>query len=103
MRAPLSEKTNAESKKMDLQKKEISDKHEVLNYLKDKSNTTKDYNLKYDLTKCIEIIEGKENQEFSELKDALEDVMVENEKLFKERAELIYENDLLKGKLNFKN
>ncbi|KAI5173310.1 hypothetical protein PAEPH01_1890, partial [Pancytospora epiphaga] len=67
-------------------------------YLKDITNKTHDYNLKYDLTKCIEILEGKENQETVELKGALEEAILEKEVLMREKCELTLELDLLKSR-----
>lgn len=98
MRKPLSEITNAECMKIG-NKKKTTERDEVLGYLEDVSNRTEDYNLKYDLSKCIETLKGKENQDFRDLKESLEDLMVENEQLFREKAELVYENDLLKNEL----
>lgn len=78
--------------------KPMAEKDMVLKYLQDVTNKTSDLNLKYDLNKCVEILEGKENQEFTELKDALEEVIMENELLFKEKCELAIELDFLKSK-----
>lgn len=82
-----------------MKKKEYTpDKQNVLDYIKEVEKKTKDFNLKYDLVKCIEILEGKENQEFIDLKAALEDILLEKEELFKEKCELAVELDYLKSK-----
>ncbi|KAF7683926.1 hypothetical protein TCON_0875 [Astathelohania contejeani] len=97
---PLKEKTNLQSGKQVKNKQQTkSEKDTVLEYLKNFSEQTKDYSLRYDLTKCIEIIEGKENQEYKDLKMALEEVLEENEELFNEKAKLLLENEYLKSKL----
>ncbi|KAM0685888.1 hypothetical protein COBT_002898 [Conglomerata obtusa] len=95
-RSALTDKTNYPT----MQKKinTCTDKSKVLDFLTDVSNSTKDYSLKYNLKKCIEIVEGKENVEVVELKDALEDVLVENEALNEERNSLIVENEFLRKK-----
>lgn len=75
----------------------MGEKEMIVTYLKDATNKTRDFNLKYDIKKCIEILEGKENQEFTELKDALEEVLLEKELLFKEKCELAVELDHIKS------
>ena len=75
----------------------LGEKESVVEYLRETSNRTKDFNLKYDLTKCIEVLEGKENQEFTDLKEALEEILLEKELLFKEKCELAVELDYLKS------
>lgn len=79
-------------------KKKKNDKESVLNFIKDVYNTTTDYNLKYDLSKCIEIIEGKENQEIKDLKEALEEVIQENNELIEEKTKLYLELEDAKNK-----
>ena len=59
---------------------------------------TKDFNLRYDLLKCIEILEGKENQEYIDLKTALDEILEEKEKLFRDKCELSVELDYYKSK-----
>lgn len=76
----------------------ISEKEIVVTYLRDVTNKTRDINLKYDITKCIELLEGKENQETADLKDALEEVLLEKEELFREKCELAVELDLLRSR-----
>lgn len=98
MQRALKDKTN---KKADLPMKRkvaMSDKEIVVTYLRDVTNKTKDHNLRYDISKCIEILEGKENQETLELKDVLEEVLLEKETLFREKCELAVELDLLRSR-----
>ena len=70
----------------------------VIHFLKEREQSTKDFNLKYDLVKCIEILEGKENQEYVDLKAVLDEVLMENEVLFREKCELAVEVDYFKSK-----
>ncbi|EPR79831.1 hypothetical protein SLOPH_2387 [Spraguea lophii 42_110] len=83
--------------------KTLTDKEKVVRYLGEISNITKDYSLKYDLNKCIELIEGKENQEYIELKGALEEALEESETIRKDNYDLIAENEYLKERLNENN
>lgn len=76
----------------------LSDKEDVVGYLMSMSNATKDLDLKYDLSKCIEILEGKENQEYIDLRGALEEALFEKEKLFVEKCELTVELDHLRSR-----
>ncbi|WUR03968.1 uncharacterized protein VNE69_07037 [Vairimorpha necatrix] len=85
----LQDTTNVKKGKIIKSKK--SEKDSVLEYLKGVYDSTIDYNLKYDLSKCIEIIEGKENQEMTDLKDALRDLVKENEELIEEKTQLYLE------------
>lgn len=97
MRIPLSEKNQTSNQApMQKQQKPHTDKQRVLSFLSDVTNTTRDYSLKYDLTKCVEIIEGKENIEYVELKEALKEALEENEKLEEEKIKLMCENGYLK-------
>ncbi|ELA42073.1 uncharacterized protein VICG_00922 [Vittaforma corneae ATCC 50505] len=98
MQSALKDKTNEKSKGVMKKKDIVSDKDNVLNFIKEVESSTKDFNLKYDLTKCIEILEGKENQEFTDLRMALEEVLLEKEQLFREKCELAVELDYLKSK-----
>lgn len=100
MRRPLFDTTNIRSpEKREMKEKDTSDKEKVANYLQDMSNKTKDHSLKYDIQKCLEIIEGKENQEFLELKEEFIKVYEEKETLFSEKCNLAIENEYLKSKL----
>jgi uncharacterized protein YqgV (UPF0045/DUF77 family) len=97
MHIALKDKTNQKNKEMRKASNE-TEKESVLSYIKKVENNTKDFNLKYDLTKCIEILEGKENQEFADMREALEEVLLEKEQLFKEKCELAVELDYIKSK-----
>ncbi|CAD26428.2 hypothetical protein [Encephalitozoon cuniculi GB-M1] len=96
MRLILNETTNT-TKGPELKSKEIGDKERVLHFLKDTYTKTRDHSLKYDLKKCMEIIEGKENQEVADLKSALEEALVENETLFAEKCELAVTLECMKA------
>lgn len=97
MRPVLNETTNA-TKRSDSKGKEIeSDKGRVLCFLKNAYTKTRDHSLKYDLKKCLEIIEGKENQEITDLRNALEEALVENETLFAEKCELAVTLECMKA------
>lgn len=98
MQSALKDKTNEKSGSVMKKKGSVSDKENVLNFIKEVEGSTKDFNLKYDLTKCVEILEGKENQEFTDLRTALEEVLLEKEQLFREKCELAVELDYLKSK-----
>jgi len=76
----------------------VGEKEAVITYLRGAAGKTGDQNLRYDISKCIEILEGKENQEALDLKDVLEEVLLEREVLFREKCELVIELDLLKPK-----
>ncbi|EJW02148.1 hypothetical protein EDEG_03416 [Edhazardia aedis USNM 41457] len=99
MRQILSEKTNTTEKQIKKGQAK-SDKETVLTFLNEIKASTKDYSLAYDLSKCIEIVCGKENEEVVDLKSALEDVLIENEMLIEQRNQLIAENDYLKGQFD---
>ncbi|ADM12054.1 uncharacterized protein Eint_081220 [Encephalitozoon intestinalis ATCC 50506] len=97
MRPVLNETTNA-TKRLETKSKEgESDKGRVLHFLKGVYATTRDYSLKYDLKKCMEIIEGKENQEVIDLKNALSEALIENETLFAEKCELAVTLECMKA------
>lgn len=99
MQKALNDKTNERVRGMKKTTRQ-SDKEGVVMYLKEVTNRTTDNNLKYDLYKCVEILEGKENQEYIDLKEALEEILIEKELLFKEKCELAVELDYLKSKEN---
>ncbi|KAI5126379.1 hypothetical protein NEPAR04_0452 [Nematocida parisii] len=83
-RVPFEEKTNEERVEVSMGKKQTRDEREtVLDYLLMMKKQTLNYNLKYDLTLCMEILQGKENIEVKELKEAVIDLSEENEKLVK--------------------
>lgn len=63
----------------------------VVDFLKDVFETTEDTSLKYDISKCLEIIQGKENIEMTDLKDTLKMVLEDNERLEKKNIELLCE------------
>lgn len=98
MHSALKDKTNESSTGSMKSKETLSDKETVVRYLKNVSCTTKDLDLKYDLTKCVEILEGKENQEYIDLKGVLEEALFEKERLFVEKCELAVELDYLKSR-----
>jgi len=98
MPSALKDKTNKKEGETMSKRDVISDKEAVVNYVREMESSTKDFNLKYDLMKCMEILEGKENQEFTDLRMALEEVLVEKEELFREKCELAVELDYLKSK-----
>lgn len=100
MRKPLIEATNTKSSGTDkMNQKDVSDKEKVERYLHDMSNRTKDHSLRYDIQKCLEIIEGKENQEFLELKEEFIRIYEEKETLFSEKCDLVIENEYLKARI----
>ncbi|AFM98821.1 hypothetical protein EHEL_081210 [Encephalitozoon hellem ATCC 50504] len=97
MRPVLNETTNA-TKRLESKGKEAGgDKERVLCFLRDAYKKTRDHSLKYDLKKCLEIIEGKENQEVADLRNALEEALVENETLFAEKCELAVTLECMKA------
>lgn len=98
MPSALKDKTNESGTSTMKSKEGSSDKETVVGYLRSMSRTTKDLDLKYDLTKCVEILEGKENQEYIDLKGALEETLFEKERLFVEKCELAVELDYLKSR-----
>lgn len=100
MRLVLNETTNSGRAKDLKTKTALGDKDRVLLFLKDMAVKTKDHTLKYDLSKCIEIVEGKENQEVIDLKNALEEALVENEALFAEKCELAVTLECMKTEKN---
>lgn len=100
MHSALKDKTNEKIRDTVKRDRKATEKEGIVEYLKIASNKTRDYDLKYDLTKCIEILEGKENQEYKDLKEALEEVLLEKEMLFKEKCELAVELDMLKSSQN---
>lgn len=122
MRKPFQEKTVSNSAKMETNKKmniennmenykdkksnltkkakDQTDIDRVVNFLQDILVTTEDTNLKYDLSKCLEIIQGKENIEMTDLRDTLKLVLEENERLSKINIELLTETEYLNEKYN---
>lgn len=97
MRLALNETTNASKTRNAKEKARTSDKDRVLQFLRDVFAATKDHALRYDLGKCIEIVEGKENQEVADLKNALEEALIENETLFAEKCELAVEIESMRS------
>ena len=97
MHSALKDKTNSKIKMALKRTAPADDKTKVVSYLKEVTNHTKDFNLKYDLTKCVEILEGKENQDYKDLKEELEMTLMEKEVMFKEKCELAVELDFLKS------
>lgn len=103
MRRPLSESTNTKNSEMAKDKnKAMTDKECVTEFLTEVSNRTKDYSLKYDIGKCLEIIDGKENQEITELKEEFVKIYEEREALFLEKCDLKLENEYLRAKVDEK-
>ena len=76
----------------------MSEKECVVAYLRDATNRVSDCNLKYEIHQCIEILEGKENQSYKDLKEVVEELLVEKEILFREKCELAVELDHLKAR-----
>merc|ERR1711917_166799 len=87
----LKDKANSNNEADTEQKKKLTETEEISTYLTQKAALTDDVNLKYDITKCLEIIQGKENQEVLDMKQELLSLLEENEKLFKENCELVCE------------
>lgn len=101
MHPALRDKTNRKVASTPIKMKaSVNEKEAVVSYLREVTNRTKDYDLKYDVCKCIEILEGKENQEYQELKEILEEALAEKEQLFREKVELAVELDYLKGNID---
>lgn len=99
MHIALKDKTNKKTEEMGQKRTELqSERDAVLDFLKKTEESSKDFNLRYDLKKCVEVLEGKENQEYIDLKTALDEVLLEKELLFKEKCELAVEVDYLKAK-----
>lgn len=98
MHTALKDKTNKKTEEMARKSEIQSERDSVLEYLKKTEESSKDFNLRYDLKKCVEILEGKENQEYIDLKAALDEILLEKEMLFREKCELAVELDYLKAK-----
>ncbi|KRH91908.1 hypothetical protein M153_1922600078 [Pseudoloma neurophilia] len=79
--------------------KSQSDTALVIDFLQEMARKTTDSNLKYDLSKCLEIIQGKENLEMTDLKDTLKLVLEENERLEKKNIELMCDIQHLGGEI----
>ncbi len=85
----LKDKTNRNKNCPMKNKKEmLSDKERVVMYIEEFGNRTNDMDLKYDLFKCREILEGKEPQDVKDLKEMIEEILLEKEVLFREKCEL---------------
>lgn len=82
-----------------MQKKD-NERLTVIKYLKDTANMTSDKSLSYDLSRCVLLLNNEDLEDMKELKNALEEVCVENEVLENERNNLIMENEHLKQMLN---
>ncbi|EHY65960.1 hypothetical protein NERG_00656 [Nematocida ausubeli] len=96
-RIPFEEKTNEDRLECTTEKTQKKDERKgVLEYLSMMNAQTMDYNLKYDISLCLEILQGKENMEVKELKEAVIDLSQENEKLVKECDDL--QMKILNGK-----
>ncbi|KAI5152261.1 hypothetical protein ENBRE01_2691 [Enteropsectra breve] len=102
MQNALKDKTNKKIRTSPMKKRgateSLSEKEKVITFLQDATNKTRDMNLKYDLNKCVQLLEGKENQETEDLKQVLEEVLLEKEVLFKEKCELAVELDHLRSR-----
>ncbi len=89
MQEALKDKTNRNKNyPMKNKTKILSEKDRVVMFIEEVSNMTKDMALKYDLFKCREILEGKENQDVKDLKETIEEILLEKEVLFHEKCEL---------------
>ncbi|OQS55826.1 hypothetical protein EHP00_368 [Ecytonucleospora hepatopenaei] len=96
----LSDKTNSKvDVNVDEKEMGMQNKQTIISFLVREQDKTEDLNLKYDISKCIEILEGKENQEVLDMKESLYDVLSEKERLFKENCELVCELEELKRKM----
>ncbi|KAI5187790.1 hypothetical protein NEHOM01_2369 [Nematocida homosporus] len=82
-RIPFEEKTNDEKSDHSKVKKQ-TDREYLINHLSMLATQTRDYALKYDIKLCTEILQGKENQAVSELKEAVTELAAENEQLTKQ-------------------
>lgn len=87
--------TESIQKKKQFCSSSFSDKEQILKYLNDIYEKTVDISLKYDISKCIEILQGKENMEMTDLKQTLKSVLDENEELEKKNVELMCELEYL--------
>ncbi|KAI4292841.1 hypothetical protein PAPHI01_2115 [Pancytospora philotis] len=96
MQKALRDKTNRRAEAPMKSHAGLSDRETVISFLKEFSSRTRDGNLSYDLGKCVQLLEGKENQETLDLREALEEVLIERESLFREKCELVVELDMLK-------
>lgn len=99
MKPALTEMTNTANRKKHSKTKVETDKQQVLNYLNNKSETTGDFSLKYDLEKCVELLLGKENGEVADLRGEFVRVFEEKEALFAENCDLKLENEYLRCKV----
>jgi len=86
-RVPFEDKTNDEPTFSDKTKR-LSDRETLMAYLVNVHSNTKDFNLKYDVGLCIEILQGKENMHVSNLKSIVKELVSENEDLVSERDNL---------------
>lgn len=83
-RMPFEEKTNTGNARTEKSAKDrCGEKERIANFLRMAKAETRDHSLRYDLELCIEIIEGKENQQITELRDAIGELAAENEELTK--------------------
>ncbi|KAI5180757.1 hypothetical protein NEOKW01_1041 [Nematocida sp. AWRm80] len=81
-RVPFEEKTNEDKVANSGSKyKPLTEREKVLEYLQMAAEQTTDYTLKYDIRLCLEVIQGKENQNISELKEAITELVIENKEL----------------------
>ena len=96
----LKEKSNnIKDATSDDKSKDMSERDELIIYLKNILTNTLDCNLKYDINKCIETLMGKENQEYTDIKNALFENLTQTETLYKEKCDLQCELEELKQKL----
>ncbi|ORE00167.1 hypothetical protein A0H76_2081 [Hepatospora eriocheir] len=102
MSRPLKDKTNRKIiKEGDFKKKgDMDDRDKVIAYIENILKDSNDPNLKYDLMQCQTILEGKENQVFSDTKEEFIKLLRENDKLMDTNRELTFKIDCLEDELD---
>ncbi|KAI5172256.1 hypothetical protein NEFER03_1370 [Nematocida sp. LUAm3] len=82
-RVPFVEKTNEEKQKEHRKEIRHTERENLVTYLNMLSSQTGDFTLRYDISLCTEILQGKENRRVSDLQEAVLDLARENEELTK--------------------
>jgi Domain of unknown function (DUF5101) len=100
-RVPFGEKANvceAKENRKERSSEESSETTRIINFLRMAKAETQNHSLRYALELSIETIEGKENQQVLELKDAVSELAAENEEQAKRCDQLEIELSYLYNK-----
>lgn len=99
MRSPLNDTTNSTAKSQK-GKKCIINKASTITYLQDAYDTADCIDFKYNLKKCMQILNNVDLEEIADMRQALEEQMLQNEIISEENNVLLLRNKELEEIIN---